>query len=110
MTAGTASGNSDILTYRLWFDDGTGTVNIILMDSLYTNFIAEGLDGGQDYIFQVQASNIYGYGDLSDPVTIAPRDIPSQIPLNSFSVANSALNVVITWSSPNSNYDDITAY
>jgi len=49
---GVFSGYSEILSYRLWYDDGTGDdPNIVLKDDIYSNFTAEGLVGGQPYLF-----------------------------------------------------------
>eukprot|EP00347_Sterkiella_histriomuscorum_P011727 403371340 len=108
---GVFSGYSEILSYRLWYDDGTGDdPNIVLKDDIYSNFTAEGLVGGQPYLFQVQARNIYGYGELSDIYPFTPRDIPSQIGADQVTVTNVALTVVIDWEAPNSNYADISAY
>ena len=76
MTTGSTTGNSEVLSYNLWWDDGSGTVNIDLIDELITSYIVEGLSGGEEYKFQVRARNIYGYGPLSDVLTVITKDIP----------------------------------
>lgn len=40
------TGNSPILSYNLVFDDATGTVNIPLLDQLFTAYTVTGLTGG----------------------------------------------------------------
>lgn len=62
---GTATGNSAILSYDLYWDNGSGTINIELTDSLVTSYTVSGLTGGATYLFKVRARNIYGYGAFS---------------------------------------------
>jgi len=45
------TGNSPILSYNLIFDDATGTVNIPLLDQLFTSYTVTGLTGGLTYTF-----------------------------------------------------------
>jgi hypothetical protein len=63
-----STGNSNILSYNLLFDNGisSGAIDIELTDSLVTEFTAGGLSEGVSYSFQVRAQNVYGYGPLSD--------------------------------------------
>jgi len=72
----TATGNSDILSYNLYWDNGSGTTNIELTDSLVTSFTVSGLTGGATYLFKVRAKNIYGYGAFSSELPIVPSDVP----------------------------------
>jgi hypothetical protein len=46
---GDATGNSDILSYNLYWDDGTGTIDIELCDAVLSSFTVTGLVGGVDY-------------------------------------------------------------
>jgi hypothetical protein len=49
---GTDTGNSDILTYNLYWDDGTTTVDTQLVDQLvYTYSVTGGLTAGTAYLF-----------------------------------------------------------
>lgn len=68
--SGTETGNSAILAYELYWDSNTGNANILLRQGLVTNHLLSGLQAGKDYIFKVRSSNVYGYGDFSDPVTL----------------------------------------
>ena len=43
MTTGLTSGNSPILSYTLYWDDGTGTVNIPLVEDLITSYLIDGI-------------------------------------------------------------------
>ena len=43
---GTSSGNSDILSYNLYWDNGSGTTTIQLTDSLVTSWSVNGLVNG----------------------------------------------------------------
>lgn len=73
---GAATGNSAILSYDLYWDNGSGTVNTELTDTLVTSYTVSGLTGGASYKFQVRARNIYGYGSFSSLLTIVPSDVP----------------------------------
>lgn len=67
---GTASGDSTILSYNLYWDNGSGTTSIQLTDSLTTSWTVSGVVSGQSYKFKVRARNIYGYGSFSNAITI----------------------------------------
>jgi hypothetical protein len=49
------NGNSDITTYNLYWDSGTGTSSISLTDSLVTTYTVSGLTAGTTYLFKVRA-------------------------------------------------------
>ncbi len=78
MLSQSETGGSSILTYNVWWDAGTGTININLFESpsalIYT---ITSLVPGQNYQFVVRASNIYGYSAFSDPETFAPSGVPA---------------------------------
>lgn len=47
-----ATGNSDVLSYNLFWDNGSGgTVDVELTDSLVTSYTVSGLTGGLIYVF-----------------------------------------------------------
>jgi hypothetical protein len=74
----TETGNSPILTYNVWWDAGTGTININLFESpTALTYTIGSLEPGQAYQFVVRASNIYTYGTFSDPETFAPSGVPA---------------------------------
>ena len=72
---GANTGYSPILSYLVYWDNGSGTPNIQLTNSLVTTYTVIGLTGAS-YIFQVAAVNIYGQGPFSAPVTIVPSSVP----------------------------------
>jgi hypothetical protein len=71
-----ATGNSNIISYNLYWDNGLGEITIELADSLITEYSLTGLIGGTFYKFQVRAKNIYGYGERSDTTVIEASDVP----------------------------------
>ena len=72
-----ANGNSQVLSYSLMWDNGSGTLSIELTDSLVTTYSVAGLTGGQTYSFKVAAVNIYGKGEYSDVTAIEASDVPA---------------------------------
>ncbi len=73
---GIATGNSDILSYNLYWDDNTGIPSILLASDLITNFTVKGTSGGKTYKFQIKAANIYGEGVASDELIQLASDVP----------------------------------
>jgi hypothetical protein len=96
------------LSYNLYWDNGSGIVNIELCDSLVNQFTVTGLVGGTDYSFMIRAKNIYGYGEFSEVYLIEASDLPGKpiIP----TVGLEQTNVVIVWQAPYSHYSAIDAY
>lgn len=64
--SGLEAGDSDILSYNLYWDDASGALDIELIDAIANTFTVTGLVGGNNYSFKVRARNIYGYGAFSD--------------------------------------------
>ena len=54
------------------------------------------------------AKNIYGYGEISDPVTINPSDVPSKVAIPSVTITGTS--VLIDWVAPNTNFAIIDLY
>ena len=73
---GTLTGNSEITAYHFYWDDNSGTADILLTFGLITTYTMHGTTGGLTYKFRVSASNIYGEGLLSDPLEFLASDIP----------------------------------
>lgn len=74
-----ANGNSAVLAYNLYWDNGSGTTEIALLDALSTSLSVAGLTGGTNYRFKVRARNIYGSGAFSTELVVLASDIPDQI-------------------------------
>ena len=96
--AGTTAGNAAILSYTLYWDNGSGTPNIALLDSLVTTFTVTGLTEGATYLFTVRASNIYGHGASSNQVAILAATTPDVMAAPT--TALSANAIVVAWAVP----------
>lgn len=89
------TGNSDILSYNLYWDDGLGTTNIELIDDLVLMHTVLALQGGLNYKFKVRALNIYGYGEFSTEYIVEASDYPGKPPIATVQLEGT--NVVIEW-------------
>jgi hypothetical protein len=85
--SGTQTGNSPITSYNLYWDNGSGTVNIQLIDSLTTSYIVYGVTPGSNYNFQVRAKNIYGYSAFSISGVIKASTVPALMSTVTTSIA-----------------------
>lgn len=103
-----SNGNSAITSYDLYWDNGSGTSNIELIDSLITNYTVNGLIGGTTYLFKVRAKNIYGYGIFSTELSILASDVPEEMPIMSTTI--SGTNVRVMWGAPGNKNSPIDAY
>jgi hypothetical protein len=105
LVTGSGIGNSEIFSYNLYWDNGTGSTSIELVDELTQQFTVTGLQGGLNYKFKVRALNIYGYGEFSDEYVVEASDMPgrSELPI----VTLNTQNVVITWVAPWSHFNTI---
>lgn len=71
------NGDSEIITYNLYWDEGDGLdVDVSITDSLVTQYLINGLTGGETYTFKVRAQNVYGYGDYSSELAVKASDVP----------------------------------
>jgi hypothetical protein len=89
------TGNSEILSYNLFWDTGTGLSDIELTDSLVTDFTVTGLSGGFNYKFKVRARNVYGYGDFSTEYVVEATDMPGKPPIPTVELQGT--DVIVTW-------------
>lgn len=102
------SGNSPVLTYNLFWNNGQGEINIELADSLITEYSLTGLTGGTFYKFQVRASNIYGYGERSDVSIIEASDVPDVMAIMSTRIEGTKFQ--FEWTSPIDNFDPVDEF
>ena len=105
---GLQTGDSDILSYNLYWDDGSDTLDIELCDEMRTQFVVTGLVGGQIYKFKVRARNIYGYGLFSPEFELEASDMPGKLdePL----VQLDGTNVLVSWNEPSTHNAVIDGY
>lgn len=106
--SGALAGNSAILSYNLYWDNGTGATNIELVDANQTTYTVSSLTGGLNYKFKVRARNIYGYGNFSSEFIVAATDFPGKPPIAI--VASTSTNVTVTWVAPSSHFAVIDSY
>ena len=107
-TTAEETGNSEILSYQLVWDNASGTINIIVSDTNSLNRLIEGLDQGVDYKFHVLARNVYGYGPASSEVQIRASDVPDAMQM--VSTLSIGTELQILWNEPNNGGDTITEY
>lgn len=108
LVEGPETGNSDLTSYQLYYDDATAVIDFLLYDSLGTEFTVTGLVGGETYSFAIQACNIYGCGDISDALQVIASDVPDQT--TAVTTTIDGTNVVIDWPVPDNNYKEILEY
>jgi hypothetical protein len=113
LTADALTGGSAITSYKLEWDQGTGTwltlVGDPTDDTSLTYTVSSGLTAGDNYKFRLTAKNIYGWGVVSNQVTMTPLGVPTQP--DPVTTTISATNVKIEWTDPTStNGAAITAY
>ena len=94
-------GGANILSYKLVWDGGLGgsvDLELTSVTTYYTELsytITDGIQAGEEYLFKVQALNIYGWGDFSDISILKASEVPSQ-PVIAVTAAD-GLNVVVTF-------------
>lgn len=77
-----ATGSSDITSYHLLWNAGSGTVDkdLVGLVSSYTGtsfVVTTSVSLGGSYNFKLRAKNIYGWGPYSSEFTILASDVPS---------------------------------
>lgn len=114
LTVSSDQGGSNILSYHLQWDSGSsgGTWDDLLgypTNSLALTYtVTTSIIAGTSYQFQVQASNIYGFGTYSSIYTIVASDVPEQMiaPV----ITMNGVDAQIDWIAPYDNSDAITDY
>ncbi len=109
LVAANERGGTTILGYKLYWDAGTGTTDVVVVEGMVFTYTLVGLAQHQPYRFKLQAKNIYGYGAFSSETVITTTDIPSIMdPLVVSYDANQ--DVVVTWTEPNTGGQPILSY
>jgi hypothetical protein len=106
--SGSDTGNSEILSYNLFWDNAVDGTEIELVDGMVTSFTVTGLQGGLNYKFKVRAQNVYGYGQFSEEYEVEASDLPGRPEIPTVSLQ--ARNVEISWVAPWSHYNAIDSY
>lgn len=97
-----ATGNSIITKYKLYWDNNSGTANILVYSGLSNNFTVQGTVGGLTYLFIITASNVYGEGLPSIQLSQIASDVPDLIEIAR--TVNVGTNIVVSWDAPFDNY------
>jgi hypothetical protein len=112
LTLSSYTGGSAITSYKLEWDQGTSTWAILVGDPVgYTSlsYTSSGLTAGTSYKYRLTAQNVYGWGVVSNEVTMTPLGVPS-IP-DPVTTSVVATNVKIEWTDPTiTNGAAITSY
>jgi hypothetical protein len=103
-------GNSDVLAYTLYWDNGSGTTGIALLDALATSVSVPGLTGGVTYRFKVRARNVYGAGSFSPELAVLASDLPDKADIPAVTIGSSETAVTVTWVEPGDHAAAIDAY
>lgn len=69
-TAPVFNGESEILDYKLWYDNAVNVWEIFQAVITDTEFTALDLTQGSTYLFKVEARNIYGYSFYSNVISV----------------------------------------
>jgi hypothetical protein len=105
-----ADGNSAVTAYNVYWDNGGGSTDIALLDSLSTSVTVPGLTGGVSYKFKVRARNIYGDGDFSPELVVLASDRPGAVAIPSVTIGAADTDVTIAWAAPDDHSAAIDAY
>jgi hypothetical protein len=93
-------GNSAVLAYTVYWDNGGGTPSLPLLDALQTSVSVDGLTGGTTYRFKVKARNIYGAGPWSTELAVLASDLPDQVAIPTVTLGASDTAVTVAWDAP----------
>ena len=104
------NGNSDVLAYSLYWDNGSGTTGIALLDALVTSTSVPGLTGGTTYRFKVRALNLYGPGAFSPELVVLASDLPDKAAIPTVTIGASETDVTVSWTEPGDHAAPISAY
>jgi len=113
LTLSAYTGGSDITSYKLEWDQGTSTWDPLVGGStdqiIPRSYTSTSLTAGSSYKYRLTAKNVYGWGVVSNEVTMIPLGVPSTPATVTTSVT--ATNVKIEWTDPTStNGAAITSY
>jgi hypothetical protein len=104
------NGNSEVLAYSVYWDNGSGTTSIALLDALATSVSVPGLTGGVTYRFKVRARNLYGSGTFSTELEVLASDLPDKTAIPTVTIGSTDTAVTISWTEPGDHAATITAY
>lgn len=110
------NGGSDITSYHLQWDNGSGGstwVDLVGLSPTSTALsftVSTGVVSGTSYKFRVRAANVYGWGSYSSTLTVKAAAAPAQVLSVSTTIDEATGRLKISWLPPSTNGDPITAY
>jgi hypothetical protein len=115
------TGGSDITSYNLQTDQGTGSYDNQIFTSLVgeipdnnldmTELTLSGLSANTAYAFRYRVKNKHGWSDYSDVSTFVTATMPGQVSAPTFQVmAVSPTDMTLSWDEPATGGNPITAY
>lgn len=108
--AGSLNGGAPVLDYTVSWDNATttGTYLVLAQNVLATTYNATGIQASLTYSFVVQARNIYGLSNYSQPVSILSAQTPNTPAAPTTLLSGS--NMIINWVAPGSGGSSINGY
>ena len=107
LTTAAERGGAAITSYAVEWDAGTGSWTYLqgytTADLSTSVTIITGVTPGGTYQVRVSASNTYGFGPASPATAITAAQEPAQVTQPSMASTASGLNVLLSWTAPNSN-------
>ena len=108
-----SDGDSQILDYEVWWDDGAEDANYDIIGTSTGNGLtfttSSTLIAGNTYSFLIRAKNLVGDGAYSDILTIIAGTIPSKTPTPE-KYSASINSIEIRWDAPSNGGSEITDY
>lgn len=101
-------GGSSVIDYTLMWDRAIGSYEIYDLMITTSSYTVTGLTPSKQYSFKVSARNIYGESEFTDAITVLSAETPYQ-PDPPVTTSN-GLDILISWSAPNSGGSPITSY
>jgi hypothetical protein len=105
---GDNNGGSDVIDYRLSFDQATGSFVVLAASVTGLEYTATGLTFGETYTFKLEAQNAFGYSAYSEEIAILCAARPEKPEAPTSTVVNDY--VIVNWDTPVDNGMPITGY
>jgi hypothetical protein len=107
-SAGAFDGASDVIDYRITYDQGTGTWTTLEETVTTTSYTATSLTADTIYAFKVEARNLVGHSVESSSISIRAAGVP-YTPAAPTTTQN-GVNVDIAWTAPFDGGSALTTY
>jgi hypothetical protein len=105
---GAEDGGLPVIDYRVSIAEEGQAFSELESNVILQSYTAISLTSGTTYEFKIESRNSYGYSDFSDSITLLAAFTP-EAPVT-VATANSADQIIVTWSMPETNGSPITGY